>query len=72
MAAAFPNSTFYGFDYHDGSIRLARDLTREAGMSDRVHFDVHTAKTFPPNGYDLVCFFDCLHDMGDPVLDTRQ
>ena len=67
MAAAFPNSTFYGFDYHDGSIQSARDLTREAGMSDRVRFDVHSAKTFPANGYDLVCFFDCLHDMGDPV-----
>ena len=67
MATAFPNSTFYGFDYHDGSIQSARDLTREAGLSDRVHFDVHSAKTFPANGYDLVCFFDCLHDMGDPV-----
>jgi predicted O-methyltransferase YrrM len=46
MATAFPNSTFYGFDYHDGSIQSARDLTREAGLSDRVHFDVHSAKTF--------------------------
>src|SRR3954470_24635106 len=67
MAAAFPNSTFHGFDYHDGSIQSARELTKQAGMSDRVHFDVHSAKTFPANGYDLVCFFDCLHDMGDPV-----
>ena len=47
MAAAFPNSTFYGFDYHDGSIQAARDLTKDAGLSDRVHFDVHSARRFP-------------------------
>jgi SAM-dependent methyltransferase len=67
MAEAFPKSTFYGFDYHDGSIQTARQSAREAGLSDRVHFETHSAKTFPAKGYDLVCFFDCLHDMGDPV-----
>ena len=67
MAEAFPKSTFFGFDYHDGSIQAARELTRDAGFSDRVRFETHSAKTFPANGYDLVCFFDCLHDMGDPV-----
>ena len=67
MAEAFPNSTFYGFDYHEGSIETARDLTREAGLSDRVVFETQSAKTIPAKGYDLVCFFDCLHDMGDPV-----
>jgi SAM-dependent methyltransferase len=67
MAEAFPKSTFYGFDYHEGSIEAARDQTKKAGLSDRVHFDVHSAKSYPAEGYDLVCFFDCLHDMGDPV-----
>ncbi len=67
MAEAFPNSTFFGFDYHDNSIEAARELTRDTGLSDRVRFETHSAKTFPANGYDLVCFFDCLHDMGDPV-----
>lgn len=67
MAEAFPNSHFYGFDYHEGSIEAARKATRQAGLTDRVHFDVHSAKTYPAQGYDLVCFFDCLHDMGDPV-----
>ena len=67
MAEAFPNSRFWGFDYHEGSIQAARKATQEAGLSDRVSFDVHSAKTYPANGYDLVCFFDCLHDMGDPV-----
>jgi SAM-dependent methyltransferase len=67
MAEAFPKSRFYGFDYHEGSIEAARDQTKKAGLSDRVHFDVQSAKTYPAEGYDLICFFDCLHDMGDPV-----
>jgi SAM-dependent methyltransferase len=67
MAEAFPNSSFYGFDYHPGSIEAARQATEDAGLGERVHFDVHSAKSYPADGYDLVCFFDCLHDMGDPV-----
>ena len=72
MAEAFPNSTFYGFDYHDGSIEAARKTAGDAGLSDRVSFAVHSAKTFPARAYDLVCFFDCLHDMGDPVGALRH
>ncbi|WP_298874539.1 class I SAM-dependent methyltransferase [uncultured Bradyrhizobium sp.] len=72
MAEAFPNSTFYGFDYHEGSIEAARKASSEAGLSGRVHFDVQSAKTFPAHGFDLVCFFDCLHDMGDPVGALRH
>jgi len=67
MAKAFPNSRFHGFDYHEGSIDTARQSAKDAGLDDRVHFDVHSAKSYPAEGYDLVCFFDCLHDMGDPV-----
>ena len=67
MAGAFPSSTFVGFDYHDGSIEMAKQRAAEAGMSDRVRFDVASAKEFPGSDYDLVTFFDCLHDMGDPV-----
>jgi SAM-dependent methyltransferase len=67
MAKAFPNSRFYGFDYHEGSVQAARKSAKEAGLGDRVSFDVHSAKSYPAEGYDLVCFFDCLHDMGDPV-----
>jgi SAM-dependent methyltransferase len=72
MAKAYPNSRFFGFDYHDGSIEDARKGVQAAGLSDRVTFDVHSAKTFPARGYDLVCFFDCLHDMGDPVGALRH
>jgi SAM-dependent methyltransferase len=67
MAEAFPKSRFFGFDYHEGSIAAARQAARQAGLSDRVTFEAQSAKTFPGNGYDLICFFDCLHDMGDPV-----
>jgi SAM-dependent methyltransferase len=67
MAAAFPNSEFFGFDYHDASIERAREAAREAGVDDRVNFEVAAAKEYPGKGYDLACVFDCLHDMGDPI-----
>ena len=72
MAQAFPKSRFYGFDYHEGSIVAARQNAESAGLQDRLGFEVHTSKTFPLRGYDLVCFFDCLHDMGDPVGALRH
>jgi len=75
MAKAYPNSTFFGFDYHDESIETARQRAKEAGVADRVKFEVAAAKNFPGSDYDLVCFMDCLHDMGDPVgaaKHTRQ
>jgi SAM-dependent methyltransferase len=66
MAEAYPDSHFWGFDFHGPSIRTARERADEAGVGDRVTFDVAGAKDYPGT-YDLVCFFDCLHDMGDPV-----
>jgi SAM-dependent methyltransferase len=71
MAKAFPKTTFAGFDVHPPSIDKARDLAAEAGLDGRVNFEVATAKTFPGSDYDLVAFFDCLHDMGDPVGAAR-
>jgi SAM-dependent methyltransferase len=67
MAEAYPKSTFVGSDYHDRSIELARAAATRVGVGDRVKFEVAAAKTYPGSGYDLVAFFDCLHDMGDPV-----
>ncbi|MBW0005927.1 MAG: methyltransferase domain-containing protein [Hyphomicrobiales bacterium] len=67
MAKAYPNSEFFGFDYHTPSLERATELAKEAGVSDRVTFAKATAKDFPAKSYDLVAFFDCLHDMGDPV-----
>jgi len=67
MAKAFPKSTFIGFDYHNRSIQYARKAAQEAGVTDRVRFDIAKAKEYPGKDYDFVTFFDCLHDMGDPV-----
>jgi 2-polyprenyl-3-methyl-5-hydroxy-6-metoxy-1,4-benzoquinol methylase len=66
MAKAFPNSTFIGVDSHDKSIEKANSRAKEAGVSN-VSFKLATSTDFPGNNYDFVTFFDCLHDMGDPV-----
>lgn len=67
MAQAFPASRFFGFDYHEPSIKHARRAAKEAGVTDRVRFDVARAQDYSGDQYDLVAVFDCLHDMGDPV-----
>ncbi len=67
MVTAFPNARVTGFDYHQGSIELARKAAADAGLANRVTFEVAAAADFPGTGYDLVATFDCLHDMGDPV-----
>jgi SAM-dependent methyltransferase len=67
MAQGFPNSSVTGFDYHSPSVERARAGAREAGIEQRCRFEVADAKSYPGNDYDLVAFFDCLHDMGDPV-----
>ena len=72
MAQAYPNSTFVGSDYHAGSIETARERAAEAGVADRVQFEVASAAGFPGSGYDLVTMFDCLHDMGDPAGAARH
>jgi SAM-dependent methyltransferase len=72
MAAAYPNSHFWGFDYHEPSIHHAREQGAMAGVSDRVTFEVGAAKEYPGTDFDLVCHFDCLHDMGDPVGAARH
>jgi SAM-dependent methyltransferase len=68
MAKAYPKSRFFGFDYHSGSIEYARHVAGRDGLLDQISFEVASSKSYPVNGgYDLVTFFDCLHDMGDPV-----
>ena len=68
MAKAFAKSRFFGFDYHSGSIEYARHVAGRDGLLDQINFEVASSKSYPVNdGYDLVTFFDCLHDMGDPV-----
>jgi SAM-dependent methyltransferase len=71
MAKAFPRSRFFGFDVHAASIEAARRNAVDAGVADRVQFDVARAVDYPHRNYGLICFFDCLHDMGDPVAAAR-
>lgn len=66
LANAYPKSRFFGFDNHEASINNARTNAEKAGVSDRVSFSVASAQDFPNEKYDLIAFFDCLHDMGDP------
>ncbi|NYE18669.1 class I SAM-dependent methyltransferase [Microbacterium immunditiarum] len=72
LAQAFPNSRFVGSDYHAESIATARARAAEAGVEDRVRFEVASAQEFTGSGYDLVAMFDSLHDMGDPVGAARR
>jgi ubiquinone/menaquinone biosynthesis C-methylase UbiE len=72
LAQAFPRSHFYGFDSHAPSIERAREAARQAGVGDRTTFEVADASSFPNQGYSLVAFFDCLHDMGDPIGAARR
>ena len=67
MAKHYPKSEFAAFDYHDKSIETAKQRAKDAGVADRIIFEVAMAKTYPGRDYDFVTFFDCLHDMGDPA-----
>ncbi len=67
MALAYPNSTFTGFDFHPDSVEESRRAADAAGVADRVRFEVASAADYPGSDYDLITFFDCLHDMGDPA-----
>jgi 2-polyprenyl-3-methyl-5-hydroxy-6-metoxy-1,4-benzoquinol methylase len=66
LAEAYPRSRIWGFDFHRPSIETARERAADAGLDDRATFEVATAKDYDGT-FDLICFFDCLHDMGDPV-----
>ncbi len=72
LAKAFPQATITGFDYHEASIETARQRAAEAGLTDRVRFEVAAGDDFGGAEYDLVCIFDALHDMGDPVGVARH
>jgi SAM-dependent methyltransferase len=72
LAQAYPASRFFGFDYHAPSIATAQQRARDGGVADRVTFAQATAKDYVAHDYDLICFFDCLHDMGDPVGAARH
>jgi len=72
MADAFPASSFAGFDSHRGGIERAREAATEAGVAERVRFEIAGADALPVEGYDLVCLFDAFHDLGDPAGAARH
>jgi SAM-dependent methyltransferase len=72
MAKAFPNSSFVGYDFHPASVAQARVHAAQHGVAGNVKFEVAMASDFPGENLDLVTFFDCLHDMGDPVGAARH
>ncbi len=72
MAQAYPESRFFGFDFHAPSIETAKQRATEGGVTDRVTFEQATAKGYTGHDFDLICFFDCLHDLGDPVGAARH
>jgi SAM-dependent methyltransferase len=72
LAQAFPSARFVGIDYHAGSIETARERAAEAGVADRVTFEVAGADAIPGEGYDLVAFFDSFHDLGDPLAAAQR
>ena len=69
MAQAFPKSKFVGIDYHESSIAVARERARQAGVADQIRFEVATPRVLASSEekFDLICFMDSLHDMGDPL-----
>lgn len=72
MGTAYPSSRFTGFDTHAPSVAAASHAAAEAGVGDRVAFEVADADALPPGEYDLIVLLDCLHDMGDPVGVARH
>jgi SAM-dependent methyltransferase len=72
LAQAYPKSRIDGYDYHAESIATAKERAKEANVEERVAFATASAKSYPGKDYDLICFFDCLHDMGDPVGAARH
>jgi SAM-dependent methyltransferase len=72
MAQAYTHSTFVGYDYHQPSIDAARKAAADAGVNRRARFELASATDFHGTGFDLICLFDCLHDMGDPVGAARH
>jgi SAM-dependent methyltransferase len=72
LAQAFPRSRFFGFDTHARSVERARRAAGDAGVAERVVFEIADAASFPGSGYDLVAYFDAFHDLGDPVAAARH
>jgi 2-polyprenyl-3-methyl-5-hydroxy-6-metoxy-1,4-benzoquinol methylase len=67
LARAYPLASIHGYDFHDRSIQVARQQAHQAGLGDRIQFETLDATSYPADGFDLICFLDTLHDLGDPA-----
>jgi ubiquinone/menaquinone biosynthesis C-methylase UbiE len=69
IAIGYPTAHVDGFDLDEASIAQAHINAAQAGVADRVSFEVRDAADVAAAGasYDLVCAFETLHDMADPV-----
>jgi SAM-dependent methyltransferase len=72
LAQAFPRATIVGIDAHPASVETARRRALSAGVDDRVQFECAGADEYAGRDFDLIAFFDCLHDMGDPRAAARH
>lgn len=72
MAKAYPNSSLYGFDYHPPSVEIAKSRAQNEGVENNTHFLVSHSQNYSEKEFDLICFMDCLHDMGDPIGAARH
>lgn len=72
LADAFPASQFDGFDNHPESIATAQERASRVAAGNNLKFQTLGAQSYPTDGYDLICFMDCLHDMGDPIGAARH
>jgi 2-polyprenyl-3-methyl-5-hydroxy-6-metoxy-1,4-benzoquinol methylase len=71
LAQTYPDAQITGFDFHAPSVKIAEERASEAGVSKQTTFAVADARSYEGT-FDLICFFDCLHDMGDPVGIARH
>ena len=71
MAKTYPQSTFVGYDYHGESIRVARERAAAAGIAN-AQIRGERCGQLRGKDFDVIAFFDCLHDMGDPVGVARH
>src|SRR5690606_6338611 len=66
MAEHFPKSVFFGFDYHEQSIKTAKERALTTKLKNTA-FEVFNAENYTEGDFDLICFFDSFHDLGNPL-----
>jgi 2-polyprenyl-3-methyl-5-hydroxy-6-metoxy-1,4-benzoquinol methylase len=72
VALAYPAALCTGYDLDPVSLERARTTAADAGVSDRVTFELHAAEDLTVDEqFDLIMAFNCIHDMAQPVAALR-